>query len=71
MNACDDYAPGPFRDREVGCRAWNHTGFFGSFLYFVRSLDLSFAASVNQTTAPTQGQIRSVIRVVDDAEAGR
>jgi CubicO group peptidase (beta-lactamase class C family) len=71
MNACDDYAPGPFRDREVGRRAWNHTGFFGSFLYFVRSLDLSFAASVNQTMDPTQGLIRSVIRVVDDAEAGR
>jgi CubicO group peptidase (beta-lactamase class C family) len=71
MNARDDYAPGPVRDREVGPRAWNHTGFFGSFLYFVRSLDLSFAASVNQTTAPTQGLIHSVIRVVDDAEAGR
>jgi CubicO group peptidase (beta-lactamase class C family) len=71
MNARDDYAPGPFRDRDVGCRAWNHTGFFGSFLYFVRSLDLSFAGSVNQTTAPTQGLIRSVIRVVHDAEADR
>jgi D-alanyl-D-alanine carboxypeptidase len=66
-----NYALGLFRDREVGRRAWNHTGFFGSFMYYVPSLDLSFAGSVNQATALTVGLVRSVIRIVDDAEAGR
>lgn len=66
-----NYALGLFRDREVGRRAWNHTGFFGSFMYYVPSLDLSFAGSVNQATAPTVGLVRSVIRIIDEAEAGR
>ena len=52
-------------------RAWNHTGFFGSFMYFVPSLDLSFAGSVNQANAPSVGLVRSVIRIVDEAEDGR
>lgn len=66
-----NYALGLFRDHEVDRRAWNHTGFFGSFMYFVPSLDLSFAGSVNQANAPSVGLVRSVIRIVDDAEAGR
>jgi len=66
-----NYALGLFRDREVDRRAWNHTGFFGSFMYFVPSLDLSFAGSVNQANAPSVGLVRSVIRIVDEAEDGR
>jgi D-alanyl-D-alanine carboxypeptidase len=66
-----NYALGLFRDREVDRRAWNHTGFFGSFMYFVPSLDLSFAGSVNQANAPSAGLVRSVIRIVDEAEGGR
>jgi D-alanyl-D-alanine carboxypeptidase len=66
-----NYALGLFRDREVGLRAWNHTGFFGSFMYFVPSLDLSFAGSVNQATTPSVGLVRSVIRIVRTAEAAR
>jgi len=66
-----NYALGLFRDQEEGRVAWNHTGFFGSFMYFVPSLDLSFAGSVNQATTPSIGLVRSVIRVIADAEAAR
>jgi hypothetical protein len=40
-------------------------------MYFVPSLDLSFAGSVNQANAPSVGLVRSVIRIVDEAEDGR
>jgi D-alanyl-D-alanine carboxypeptidase len=66
-----DVALGLFGDRVVGRRAWNHTGFFGSFVYYVPSLDLSFAGSMNQATASNLGLIRSVIRIVEDAGATR
>jgi len=66
-----NYALGLFRDHEVGLRAWEHTGFFGSFMYFVPSLDLSFAGSVNQAATPSIGLVRSVIRIIEAAEAAR